>query len=84
MEVFVGTICIFPYQFEWAPEGWLPCDGRLMPIEQNRVLYALIGPYYGGDGKTTFALPNLPPIQLSADCKMIYCIATEGMFPPSF
>jgi microcystin-dependent protein len=56
-EPFVGQIVTFG--FGWAPIGYLPCDGRLMPISDNQVLYAVLGTTYGGDGVQTFALPNL-------------------------
>lgn len=45
--------------FNFAPVGWATCDGQLLPISQNTALFALLGTYYGGDGKSTFALPNL-------------------------
>lgn len=45
--------------FDFAPEGWARCDGQLLPISQNQSLYALLGNTYGGDGRTTFALPDL-------------------------
>lgn len=54
---FVAEIRIFAGNF--APTGWALCDGQLMPISQNTALFSLLGTYYGGDGKTTFALPNL-------------------------
>lgn len=54
---FVGEICIFPFNF--APKGWAFCDGQLLPISQNTALFSLLGTFYGGDGKSTFALPNL-------------------------
>ncbi|MGO4270832.1 phage tail protein [Paenibacillus sp. TAF58] len=56
-EPFVGEICIFPFNF--APKGWAFCDGQLLPISQNTALFSLLGTTYGGDGKSTFALPNL-------------------------
>ena len=43
----------------FAPRGWAMCDGQLMPISQNTALFSLLGTFYGGDGKSTFALPNL-------------------------
>jgi microcystin-dependent protein len=46
-----------PYNF--APTGWAPCNGQILPISQNTALFSLLGTYYGGDGKSTFALPNL-------------------------
>ncbi len=54
---FLAEIRIFGFNF--APRGWAACDGQLMPISQNTALFALLGTTYGGDGKTTFALPNL-------------------------
>lgn len=56
-DQFVGEIRIFPGNF--APSGWAQCNGQQLPISQNTALYSLLGPTYGGDGKTTFALPNL-------------------------
>lgn len=56
-DPFVAEIRIFP--FNYAPRGWASCDGQLMPISQNTALFSLLGTTYGGDGRTTFALPNL-------------------------
>jgi microcystin-dependent protein len=56
-EPFVAEIRIFPFNF--APKGWAFCDGQLLPISQNTALFSLLGTTYGGDGKSTFALPNL-------------------------
>ena len=55
-QPFVGQIMFVPYNF--APLGWHDCDGSLMSISENEVLFTLIGTTYGGDGQTTFALPN--------------------------
>lgn len=57
MEPFVGQITVFPFNF--APVGWALCEGQLLPISQNTALFSLLGTFYGGDGKTTFALPDL-------------------------
>jgi microcystin-dependent protein len=54
---FVAEIRIFPFNF--APRGWAFCAGQLMPISQNTALFSLLGTTYGGDGKSTFALPDL-------------------------
>jgi microcystin-dependent protein len=54
---FVAEIRI--YGFNFAPKGWAFCDGQLIPVAQNTALFSLLGTFYGGDGKTTFALPNL-------------------------
>lgn len=57
MEPFLGEIRAFA--FGRVPNGWLPCDGRLLQVQQNQALFALLYNRYGGDGKTTFALPDL-------------------------
>src|SRR5947209_4322302 len=54
---YVGEIRMFGGSF--APAGWMTCDGQLLPISENETLFNLIGTTYGGDGQTTFALPNL-------------------------
>ena len=56
-DPFVAEIRIFAGNF--APTGWAQCNGQLMPISQNTALFSLLGTNYGGDGKTTFGLPNL-------------------------
>jgi microcystin-dependent protein len=56
-DPFVAEIRIFPFNF--PPRGWAFCDGQLMPISQNTALFSLLGTTYGGDGRSTFALPNL-------------------------
>src|SRR5207253_2825808 len=56
-DPFVAEIRIFPFNF--APKGWAFCAGQLMPISQNTALFALLGTTYGGDGKSTFALPDM-------------------------
>src|SRR3978361_292003 len=57
MDPFVAEIRIFPFNF--APKGWAWCNGQLLPISQNTALFSLIGTFYGGDGKSTFALPDM-------------------------
>jgi microcystin-dependent protein len=56
-DQFVAEIRIFPFNF--APKGWAFCDGQLLPISQNTALFSLLGTTYGGDGKSTFALPDM-------------------------
>ncbi|HEX3873948.1 MAG TPA: tail fiber protein [Solirubrobacteraceae bacterium] len=56
-EPFLGEIRTFGFNF--APQGWAMCAGQLLAISQNSALFALIGTFYGGDGVTTFALPDL-------------------------
>jgi microcystin-dependent protein len=57
MEPFLGQISIFGFNF--APRGWATCDGQILPIAQNTALFSLLGTTYGGNGQTTFALPDL-------------------------
>jgi microcystin-dependent protein len=56
-EPFLAEIRIIGFNF--APRGWAYCDGQILPINQNQSLYSLLGTTYGGDGRTTFALPDL-------------------------
>ena len=56
-DPFVAEIRIFGGNF--APTGWAQCNGQLLPLSQNTALFSLLGTFYGGDGKSTFALPNL-------------------------
>ena len=56
-QPFIGQIMVFAGNF--APQGWAQCNGQLMPISQYDALFSLIGTTYGGDGQTTFALPDL-------------------------
>lgn len=57
MEPFLGQVNVFGFNF--APRGWAKCDGQILPINQNQSLYSLLGTTYGGDGRTSFALPDL-------------------------
>jgi microcystin-dependent protein len=56
-DQFVGEIRATGFNF--APTGWAMCNGQILPISQNTALFSLLGTNYGGDGKSTFALPNL-------------------------
>jgi len=56
-EPFLGEICWIGFNF--APRGWALCDGQLLSISQNDALFSLLGTTYGGDGRTTFGLPDL-------------------------
>ncbi|MBB6099987.1 microcystin-dependent protein [Deinobacterium chartae] len=56
-DPFVAEIRIFPFNF--APKGWALCNGQLLPIAQNTALFSLLGTTYGGNGRSTFALPDL-------------------------
>jgi microcystin-dependent protein len=57
MEPFIGDIRIVGFNF--APRNWATCDGQIIPIQQNQALYSILGNMYGGDGRTTFALPDM-------------------------
>ncbi|KQS69083.1 phage tail protein [Modestobacter sp. Leaf380] len=56
-DPFVAEIRLFPFAF--APTGWALCNGQVLPISQNTALFSLLGTVYGGDGRSTFALPDL-------------------------
>jgi microcystin-dependent protein len=66
-EPFLGEVRMTAFNF--PPKGWAQCNGQLMPINQNQALFALLGTMYGGNGQTTFALPDLrgsTPIHVGA------------------
>jgi microcystin-dependent protein len=80
-EAFVSQI--MPMAGKSCPRGWKPADGSLLQIAQDRVLYGLIGTTYGGDGKTTFALPNLKGGTIGPAAQPItWCFAINGIYPP--
>lgn len=56
-EAYVGTVQTFAFPF--APRGWMLCSGQILPVAQQQTLFSLIGTLYGGNGSTTFQLPNL-------------------------
>jgi len=56
-EPFLAEVRIVGFNF--APRGWAFCDGQILPINQNQSLYSLLGTTYGGDGRTSFALPDM-------------------------
>jgi microcystin-dependent protein len=58
MEPFLGEVRLLPYNY--APKGWALCNGQILPISSNSALFSLLGTNYGGNGTTTFGLPNLP------------------------
>ena len=75
MDPFVGLIALFPYPF--IPNGWFTCDGQVLSVTDYQPLFTLIGNRFGGDGRQTFALPNLPDPAPG----MRYFIATVGDLP---
>jgi microcystin-dependent protein len=71
MDPLVGEIRLFSFNF--APAGWVACNGQLMPIAQYQMLYSLLGNTYGGDGVSTFALPNFQgraPVHIGPGAQM--------------
>jgi microcystin-dependent protein len=78
MEPFLGQIQLFALGF--VPHGWRLCDGASLPIAQHPAVFSLLGATYGGDGSSTFALPDLKgkePIP-----GLISCICVDGIYPP--
>jgi microcystin-dependent protein len=78
-DAYVGEVRAMPFGF--APQGWALCQGQLMQISGNTALFSLIGFTYGGDEKTVFALPNIPPLQ-GKEGTLQYFIAITGVVPP--
>src|SRR5687767_4109043 len=80
IDNFLAEIRIFGFNF--APTGWAFCRGQLMPISQNTALFSLLGTFYGGDGESTFALPNLQgtvPVQTGQGSGLSeYFLGQEG------
>jgi microcystin-dependent protein len=77
---FLGEIRMFGFNF--TPTGWAACNGQLMPISQNTALFSLLGTIYGGNGTTTFALPNLQsrvPVHMGQGTGLsLYDIGQDG------
>lgn len=67
--------------FDFPPRGWAQCKGQLVPINQNRALFSLLGTAYGGDGTTCFALPSLPGVPAQNGATLTYCICVQGIVP---
>lgn len=75
-QPYIGEIRIFAGNF--APAGWMFCDGQVLPISENETLFQLIGTTYGGDGQSTFALPNLQsrvPVHMGTNAGLTYVLA---------
>ncbi len=83
MEAFIGTIILFAGGF--APQGWAFCDGSQLSISQNTALFSILGTEYGGDGQTTFNLPNLSSTTLTgipvAGNYQRFIICVSGIYP---
>lgn len=76
---FLGEVETFAFDF--CPVGWSKLNGQLLPISQNTALFSLLGTTYGGDGKTTFALPTAKPVFTATGAVLLQCIALQGIFP---
>ena len=74
---YVGEIRLFPYNF--APMDWQRCEGQIMDMYLYLDLFAILGTTFGGDGTTTFGLPDLRG--KAPDENMFYYIAVEGVYP---
>src|SRR5215510_5368145 len=78
-QPYVGEIRMFAGNF--APAGWMFCEGQLLPISENETLFQLIGTTYGGDGESTFALPDLRgriPIHSGTNAGITFQLAETG------
>ena len=78
MTPMLAQIALF--SFDFAPQGWSFCDGKLLPIAQNDALFMMLGTTFGGDGESTFGLPNLTA---AAPPNLHYCISLFGAFKPA-
>ena len=77
MEPFIAQVQLFAFNF--APNGWSTCEGQLLPINQNTALFSLLSTTFGGDGRQTFALPDLRG-KAPGD-GLAYYIALQGIYP---
>jgi microcystin-dependent protein len=77
MDYYLGIIQFFPFGF--VPTGWALCNGQILNVTQYAALYSLLGAKFGGNGTTTFGLPNLA--NASPVTGMEYYICTSGIYP---
>jgi len=80
MDPFLGEIRLFAGNY--APTDWALCQGQLLPINQNTALFAILGTVYGGDGISTFALPDLRKSLQTFPEGITPIISLQGIFPP--
>ena len=78
-DTYIGDVRAMSFNF--APRGWAQCKGQLLPVGQNRALFSLLGTTFGGDGQTSFALPNLPGVPAQNGTALTYCICINGSYP---
>ncbi len=79
MEPLLGQIT--QYAFFFPPSSWMECAGQPLSIADNQALFSLLGTRFGGDGTTTFYLPDMRNAALFQDNKMKYYIAVQGIYP---
>jgi microcystin-dependent protein len=91
MDPILGQLIQVPWS--WTMRGWMPCKGQILQINQNQALFALLGTNYGGDGHTTFGLPDCRPIETSGgdlghnhrrewkNNEIVTHICVQGYFP---
>lgn len=80
MDPFIGQIEFFA--FTYAPQDWMLCNGQLLQVNQNTALFSLLGNRFGGDGRTTFALPKIAPMKTETGVEIQAYIAVQGLYPP--
>jgi|WetSurMetagenome_2_1015567.scaffolds.fasta_scaffold09447_5 microcystin-dependent protein len=78
MDPLLGEIALFSFNF--APAYWMECAGQTLSINNNQALFSLLGTKFGGDGTTTFCLPDLRGAALFTNTSKYY-IATQGIYP---
>lgn len=82
-QLFLGEVATFAFNF--CPLGWAEANGQLLQIAQNSALFNLLGTQYGGDGVTTFALPNAKAaVTLTTGATLTQCVSLQGIFPSRF
>jgi microcystin-dependent protein len=81
MDEYLSVIKLFSAGTYYTPQGWMPCEGQLIKISDNNALFALLGTQFGGDGTTTFALPNLRTAAPAPHLRYLICV--QGLFPSS-
>lgn len=74
MNFHIGEILLVA--FEFAPRGFMVCNGQILSIQNNTALFSILGTTYGGNGSSTFAIPNM-----TAPTGLLYLICISGVFP---
>lgn len=85
MDPIIGQIVYVPWG--WQMENWLPCSGQILQVNQNQALYSLLGNYFGGTPGSTFAIPDLRPVENGnkrawhSGGELVPHIALNGVYP---